>query len=236
MRTVLIPGFTQTLRSWDGVIQCAPAIDANAVDVPVRESFDATITALAGAAGSGVWCGYSMGGRLALATALTFPWLVDQLVLVSGSPGLRTEVERGERRAADEHLAQSALSNGTAQFLERWLGQPMFRSVPPNAPGLQDRASLTPERIAHDLRALGTGSMPNLWDRLIELIMPVVIVTGTHDTKFTAIGMQMCAAIPHARHVQLDCGHAIPLEQPQQLANILHDTHNAAARNNDETI
>jgi 2-succinyl-6-hydroxy-2,4-cyclohexadiene-1-carboxylate synthase len=42
--------------------------------------------------------GYSMGGRLALYFAATFPHALKRLVLESTSPGLRTEEERAARR------------------------------------------------------------------------------------------------------------------------------------------
>jgi len=47
--------------------------------------------------------------------------------------------------------------------------------------------------------------------------MPVAVVTGARDAKFTEIG----ARIP-GRHHSVDCGHAVPLEAPDALAAILN--------------
>ena len=77
--------------------------------------------------------------------------------------------------------------------------------------------------------------MPNVWGRLRELRMPVTIVTGTQDSKFSAIGERMHRDIAHSRLLRVESGHAIPLERPSDLATIIHETHNAAARNTDET-
>ena len=50
--------------------------------------------------------GYSMGGRIALHSALTLgPATVTRLVLVGASPGLADPAERAARRAADDALA-----------------------------------------------------------------------------------------------------------------------------------
>ena len=49
--------------------------------------------------------GYSMGGRIALYTALALPADVERLVLVGASPGLADAAEREERRRADDALA-----------------------------------------------------------------------------------------------------------------------------------
>jgi 2-succinyl-6-hydroxy-2,4-cyclohexadiene-1-carboxylate synthase len=213
---VLVPGFTQTASSWriDG---------ATTLDVPVRDSFVATALALGDAGGRATYAGYSMGGRLCLRLALERPDLVDALVLVSATAGLRTDEERAARVASDEALAQSVEHDGVSAFLERWLAQPMFAGVPHDAPGLADRRSLTVDYLTHCLRVLGTGRMEPVWDRLGELTMPVLIVTGTRDAKFDAIGAEMAERITGARHVGLDGGHALPLEAPDALAATIAD-------------
>jgi pimeloyl-ACP methyl ester carboxylesterase len=53
--------------------------------------------------------------------------------------------------------------------------------------------------------------------------MPVTVVTGVHDEKFTAIGDRLAAACVNAsvRRVEVEAGHAIPLELPDFLQAIL---------------
>src|ERR1044071_3487084 len=110
-----------------------------------------------------------MGGRLCLRLALDYPDLVQALVLVSMSPGIVDEEARATRVAADEELARSVERDGVDAFLERWIAQPLFATVPPDAPGLADRRSLAPAYLAHCLRVLGTGTMEPMWSRLGEL-------------------------------------------------------------------
>jgi 2-succinyl-6-hydroxy-2,4-cyclohexadiene-1-carboxylate synthase len=87
-----------------------------------------------------------------------------------------------------------------------------------DAPGVADRNRLTASFVAHCLRVLGTGTMEPMWSRLDELRAPTTIVTGKRDEKFTAIGAQM----PGVQYV-LDCGHAVPVERPEELATILNE-------------
>ena len=51
---------------------------------------------------------------------------------------------------------------------------------------------------------------------------PVLLVTGTHDEKYTAIARRMLERM-HAgvSHVQLDGGHALPLERPGVLGGLI---------------
>jgi len=162
-----------------------------------------------------------MGGRLCLRLALDRPDLVRALVLVSATPGIDGASERASRVASDERWAALAEREGVDAFLEQWLAQPMFASVPADAPGLDERRSLTPAFLAACLRRLGTGAMDPMWDRLAELTIPVLLVTGTRDEKFTAIARRMLERLPNAEHRELDGGHALPLEQPEALGGLL---------------
>lgn len=238
MRTVLVAGFTQTVESWDGVRDGLRAhnIEPHPVAVPDAPTFEATANALAVNGGNGIWCGYSMGGRLCLSVALAHPEIVTHLVLVSATPGIIEARERAARIESDERLALDALRRGTAAFVTDWLAQPMFADVPSDAPGTRERFNVAPQRLAHDLRVLGTGSMPNYWDRLRELTMPITLVTGRHDTKFSAIARAMHECIPHATHIEVDCGHAVPQVLPESIVRVLHDIHKPTASSVDETI
>ncbi|NNM33989.1 MAG: 2-succinyl-6-hydroxy-2,4-cyclohexadiene-1-carboxylate synthase, partial [Gemmatimonadetes bacterium] len=149
--------------------------------------------------------GYSMGGRVALATALSTPELVRRLVLESASPGLSTMEERAVRVASDEALADRISRGGIDAFLEAWRGLPLFRSLEtalsPEGLGRLEaqRASNDPSALAAVLRGLGTGRQPSLWASLPSLTRPTLLLTGRRDSKFTALAESMVACLPHAR-------------------------------------
>jgi 2-succinyl-6-hydroxy-2,4-cyclohexadiene-1-carboxylate synthase len=220
---VLVPGFTQTASSWDGV---APIIrescEVVALDVPIRETFAATADAIAARGRRAIYAGYSMGGRLCLRLALDHPHLVRGLVLVSATPGIPDPEARVARVASDEELARSIERDGVDAFLSRWLDQPLFATVPPDAPGLAERSLLPPAHLTHCLRVLGAGAMEPMWTDLVHLQMPVALVTGTRDEKYDAIALQMLERIgSDVVHVRLDGGHSLPLEQPAVLGGFV---------------
>ncbi len=205
---------------WDAVLaDLTPLIDATALDVPDDLDFAATVEAIGAAGGRGAYAGYSMGGRLALSLAVTRPDLVTKLVLISAAPGIRDPAERDARAAADAALATEVHRDGVDQFFAHWLAQPIFATLPTEhaQAGLR-RAGNSATRLAHQLTALGQGAMPQLWDALATLTMPVLIVTGTLDPKYESIGTAMAARISHAQHRRIKGGHALPLERPARLA------------------
>jgi 2-succinyl-6-hydroxy-2,4-cyclohexadiene-1-carboxylate synthase len=214
---VLLHGFTQTGASWDGVIrELAGRYRALAPDLgpgPWEAELD-RLEALVPAAFT--LCGYSMGGRLALALALRVPERVRRLVLVSASPGLADAGERAARRAADEALADRIEATGVEAFAREWGAQPLFAGQPADVAAMAhaDRLRRGAGELAAQLRGLGTGTMPSLWLRLGELPMPVSAVVGERDPKFRAIAERMGFPV----EVVPGAGHALPLEAPAAVA------------------
>jgi 2-succinyl-6-hydroxy-2,4-cyclohexadiene-1-carboxylate synthase len=169
-----------------------------------------------------VYVGYSMGGRLCLRLALDRPEIVKALVLVSASPGINDASARAERVAADEELARSLERDGVGPFLDHWLAQPLFATVPAGAPGLAARQGLPAAFLAHCLRVLGPGTMEPMWDRLGELRMPIALVTGTLDAKYEQLAELMLERLTgDVVHVRLEGGHALPLENPAVLGGFV---------------
>lgn len=221
MRVRLAHGFTQTIRSWEPVEARLPRDwDVQPIEVPDGLDFVATAETLGLRGGVGTWVGYSMGGRLCLRLALDRPDLVEHLVLLSASPGIASEADRTERVAVDEHRAQELERDGVEAFVNRWLSQRMFETLPRDAAMVDDRRANSVHRLAHQLRMLGQGKQEPLWDRLKSLEMPVLVVSGQWDRAYTELAEQMGAAIgSNARVVTLEkAGHALHLERPDEVA------------------
>jgi len=147
---------------------------------------------------------------------------VQALMLVSTSPGIVNPAERAARAEHDDLLAAGVERDRVDSFLETWLAQPMFASVPKDAPGLADRRRLTPDFLAACLRLLGAGVMEPMWNDLGRLTMPILLVTGSADEKYTAIAHRMLESMhPGVAHMRLDGGHALPLEQPAVIGGLI---------------
>ena len=231
MRIAFIPGFSQPALAWDRVIAALPApasTDADAVDVPHGSDFVATAATIGRLAGTAVYVRYSMGGRLALRLALDRPDLVRALVLVSAAPGIDDPVARQDRSTLDRDRAEEIRTLGVPAFLDAWLAQPLFNTLPRDAAMLEARmASMDAIRLAHQMVELGQGEMEPLGHRLHELQMPTTVIVGRADTRYSEIGRGMVDRISDAHLIEIDGGHALPLEQPGPVAAAIAAVHAA---------
>lgn len=171
--------------------------------------------------------GYSMGGRVALAAAITHPDRIASLILESASPGLAGDGERQARIAGDNALADMAERDGIEAFVWRWERVPLF-ATQERLPGRvrerlhNQRLANNPKGLANSLRGLGTGVQPPLWNRLGEVRMPCLIMAGELDAKFVGIAQKMADAIGGSRlAVVADAGHTIHLERPASFERLV---------------
>lgn len=227
-RLVLAHGFTQNTHCWGqfGTL-INDAADVVFVDAPGHglshhddADLETTAALLTDVGGRAVYIGYSMGGRAALHAALFNPELVRGLVLIGATAGLDSAEDRASRREADHGLAERLLNDGLEQFMDRWLANPLFAGLDDIAAAKDQRLTNRPEGLAASLRNCGTGSQQPLWDRLAELTMPVLIVAGDEDHKFTAIGQRMAEAMTNSPVdvLILPGTHAVHLEEPELTA------------------
>jgi 2-succinyl-6-hydroxy-2,4-cyclohexadiene-1-carboxylate synthase len=171
--------------------------------------------------------GYSMGGRLALSFACLFPESVQSLLLESASPGLRSDEERQQRRLNDERLAKNILESGIAAFVERWGNIPLFSSqkrLPEKKQFAirQQRLTNSEKGLANSLLGMGTGSQPSWWDKLTDLNMPVLLLTGELDEKFCTIAKSMQLLFKNSDlEIISDAGHAIHVEKPLKFGKMV---------------
>jgi 2-succinyl-6-hydroxy-2,4-cyclohexadiene-1-carboxylate synthase len=231
-RMVLVHGFTQNRNCWgpiaidlsrdhELVLVDAPGHGASA-DIEADLVVGADLVADAGGDGPATYLGYSMGGRLCLQLALAHPERVARLILVGASPGIADADERERRRASDGALAGHLGEVGLPAFIDEWLAQPLFTGLDAAHRFLRERLDNTVPGLQSSLRLVGTGAQDSLWDRLGEVAVPVLLVTGSDDPKFGAIADQMAAVMGPARHLVVPrAGHTAHLENPDAFLTIV---------------
>nr|WP_204556659.1 2-succinyl-6-hydroxy-2,4-cyclohexadiene-1-carboxylate synthase [Bacillus ectoiniformans] len=243
---LLLHGFTGDHSTWNGVIdQLQSTYTCVAVDLIGHGKTDKNFSAkryqveavahdmkkLMNQLGHPAFhvLGYSMGGRLALTLAVLFPESVKSLMLESASPGLKTTEERMNRRQADARLAERIRRDGVESFVDYWEDIPMFESQKKLPKKRRDEVRMqrlenSVSGLALSLEGMGTGIQPSWWDHLSDLKMPVLLITGTLDEKFTAIAEEMSRKLPNAvRKEVFSAGHAIHVEDEEKFGTIIKE-------------
>lgn len=223
-------GFTQTKESWIPVLeQLGSEYSHCLIDAPGHGSSNDGQRTLQQAADdvaetmqAGVLIGYSMGARIALHTALQHPASVNALVLVSGTAGIDDANERSARRSSDDALAHRISNIGVEAFIDEWLSNPMFSGLPISLADIPSRCRNTAKGLGDSLRYAGTGTQDPLWEQLRFLTMPVLLVAGKNDQKFTDNALRMNALLPNSEvHIMEHVGHTCHLEDIPQFTHIV---------------
>jgi 2-succinyl-6-hydroxy-2,4-cyclohexadiene-1-carboxylate synthase len=169
--------------------------------------------------------GYSMGGRTALLYALEHPDQVTSLTLLSASPGIEDDKARAERAANDAVLADRIVEEGLEKFVTDWTGNEVISGGVDDTAlreGRRDRLAQRADGLRGSLLGMGQGVQPNLWGRLSELRMPVLLIAGERDEKYSALMTEMAERIPEARLIIIpNAGHDIVSAVPESLAETL---------------
>jgi 2-succinyl-6-hydroxy-2,4-cyclohexadiene-1-carboxylate synthase len=241
---VLLHGFLGLPESWNEVVTALapaervlrPALlghgPADWASLGLPSSFDDEVDRLAsrlqieGVSATHL-VGYSMGARVALVLASRYPALVSRLTMISGHAGLDDDDERRERALQDDRLAQELRELGLPSFVRTWEALPLFATQRRLAPGTRarHRARRLAHReafVAHALETLSPGRMPVMTKQLGTLDIPVTLVAGALDPKFTAIARSIAPLFPNARVRIVDgAGHDPCLERPRELAALM---------------
>lgn len=165
--------------------------------------------------------GYSFGARVALHFAIRHPDRLRGLIVLGATRGIEDESERGERRRRDEALASRIEAIGSEVFLDEWLSQAMFSSLP-NDPLERGARSRDATGLANSLRFAGTGTQGWLAPCLSGIATPTLALAGALDEKFSREAVAVADGVVTGRMAAVpDAHHAAHLEQPYGAAQLV---------------
>lgn len=169
--------------------------------------------------------GYSMGGRLALKSALKAPELFRGLILESTNCGISDPEERKERQKLDSAWAAD-IQDDFDNFLSGWKELDLFQSPLPEDKSLvrkyrQIQSEQSPPALAASLRGFGTGSMTPVCNDLEKLNLPVQLMAGSEDEKYQQISRNLVDQFPNATFSSVRAGHRTHLDNPPKFLSEL---------------
>lgn len=232
---VCLHGFLGTASDWlpyaQDLQRLRPEIQILLPDLPGHgesvsippDNFTERLTETLDAAGipCAAIAGYSLGGRLALASAIAHPHRFPAFIGISTTAGIESPLERTTRREADVRLAQRLRENSFDSFLCDWWSLPIFDS-PKKMPAdefLASRLAQNPTALAEVLEAWSPGVLPALWHKLSDYPGSALLLAGESDSKYSLAACRMSETFRSAQtQILPGCGHRLLDEAPQELA------------------
>ena len=163
--------------------------------------------------------GYSMGGRLALAT-LASGATYQRAVIVSAGLNLSDDQERVERRAHDQRWAERFESDSWDDLTADWNRQAVFGGH------AMERGEANFDRIelGKALRQWSSGVLPPLEPRLETIAIPVLWIAGESDERYLEAARRAIELLPRGElAVAPNAGHRVPWEQPRWFVERLQE-------------
>jgi len=167
--------------------------------------------------------GHSMGGTHAIRLAAAHPDRVARLVIVDAGPEPLPEGSERARRLSLGRPDQFASADDALAYLRR------------TSPGYSDEvyanrmrwlfrqdAGALVWRSSRDALAsiMSVASHGDLWGQLQAVRCPVLLVRGTRSNVLSAdVAQRMIKTLADGRLVELDAGHNVALDRPQELAD-----------------
>jgi len=213
--TIIAPDLPGHGRSVDASTQLADVIDL--------------VASIIESAGSPVpLIGYSQGARLALMTSLERPEGISALVLVSANPGIDDADERATRARSDAEMAARLTTMAIDDFLDTWtstgITSTRHLSHEDRDADRAIRQQNSPHGLARAIVGYGQGAQPSLWPQLHSLAMPVLVMSGGRDEKYSLIADAMASVIPDVVQVSIgDAGHNPLLDTPDEAYGAISD-------------
>ncbi|GGL56357.1 alpha/beta fold hydrolase [Planomonospora parontospora] len=225
--TVIMPDLSGTDRTSDdgapltveGLAEQVAAVIEDAVDT--ADSAGAAVAAGTGAGPAVDVLGFSMGAPVAAALAASRPDLVRRLVMVAG--WVRTDADEYVRNlftlwrrlgtSDAEAFGRSVTMTGFSRDFLNAIGRDEVEKLVPNMPP-------TPGTLRH----VDLDSRVDI-RRLLPLVRAETLVVGCAQDATVPVGnsRDLHAAIPGSAYAEIDAGHVVFFEKPDEFVELVRD-------------
>lgn len=163
--------------------------------------------------------GYSLGGRLAIAYAQTFPEKILSLSLISCHLGLKEEQARASRLSRDLKWAKRFSQDAIDLALYAWYEQEMFNDLSEEAKLdlIRARCDNHGVSLSQTLIASSLAKQPRFHEFLANFNKPCHYYYGRNDDKYCHLVGEY-SQIPSMQIMGFDCGHSLHSQLPDLLS------------------
>ena len=171
-------------------------------------------------------CGYSMGGRLAIAFANKYPILVKEIFIESAHLGIEN-INDKENRLRDDISLTNKIKNNFNLFLSNWEKLDMFkmqqyRNLKSWKVQKSIRKSQIPDQLCMALNSFSLGKMPGYYNYISQATIPIHIINGIDDVEYIKHTKSLYRLNKNIYHHIIDnSSHNVHLENPMDYIKIL---------------
>jgi len=159
--------------------------------------------------------GYSLGGRIGLSLITQHSEFFNKAVIISANPGIESREERLTRLKNDKNLLD--FNHSPEVFFNNWYRAPLFGNLKkhPNFPELlKQRSTCDLNKINSCMSFLSIGSQDFLWEKLKNVKIPILYLSGELDKKYDQIALSL-KVYPNFEYMSFsNCGHNLAFEKP----------------------
>ena len=174
-------------------------------------------------------CGYSMGGRLAIAFAARYPHKIGKLILESVGLGINDYTTKNARFQDDLRLSD-LIEKDLSGFNRRWEENPLFseqknRNKSEFLKQRELRLSHDPLQLSKSLKVFSQGVMDYYEADFSRFNFPIMIINGSEDSKYIKSGEFMSQINQQAVQYVIDkTGHNVHLESEDAFLGLLEQS------------
>jgi 3-oxoadipate enol-lactonase len=163
------------------------------------------------------FCGFSMGGLIAVWLGIHAPDRLNKLVLAHTAARIGPQAMWNERIAIVEAQGMQAISDAA---MRRWF-TPAFIGAHPGVVGAL-RATMEANSAQGYVQCCAAVRDADFQDQLARIHMPTLVLSGAQDAATTPADARFLAArIAGSEAVEIDAAHLSNLERPQEFTAAL---------------
>ena len=99
-------------------------------------------------------------------------------------------------------------------FLTKWYENPLFGKVSKSSL-IEEKLKQGPVKLKNSLKLLSVGNWPSFWEKIRDLKVPTLYLSGEDDKKYSLMGRELAELSPMITSITLkDCAHITHLEKP----------------------
>ena len=221
-KVFFISGTMCTVDLWQFVFPRLENIFPVHIDITLATSFDEiNKIILSKIDEKAIIVGFSLGGFSALNFAIHYPEKIKKLVIIAANTNGLNDNEVQLRKSTIDFLQNKKYKGISLVRIQQFL-HPNHQNKEIISIIKKMDATLGKEVLIRQLKA--TSSRLNITEQVLNLNIPIILIAAENDALISIADVKILVSkLQNGKHIIIkNCGHMIPLEKPEELANLLN--------------